>query len=163
MEVVRYRPGEAIRWLATGAENLRKDAASRGRTVVKQSNGDARAVKENIKNAAGALLDFGKSAYTDLLHNQAEASEYVLLDNQFDIVKGGTIRSIPYSDVKKIEFKSERATLVLEKGSFTIKPVAHIVAGHAKVAVGWARNDIEVPYELLIEELSARCKVEIDA
>jgi len=162
MEVVRYRPGEAIRWLATGAENLRKDAASRGRTAVKQSNCDARAVKENLKNAAGALLDYGKSAYTDLLHNQADASEYVLLDEQFDIVRGGTIRSVKYSDVKKIEFKAERATLILEKGNVSIRPVAHIVAGHAKVAVGWARNELEVPFELLIEELAARCKVEIE-
>jgi hypothetical protein len=162
MEVVRYRPGEAIRWLATGAENFRKDAASRGRAAVKQPNSDARAVKENLKNVAGAVLDFGKGAYADLLHNQAEASEYVLLDHQFDVVRGGTIRSVPYSDVKKIEYRSDKATLVLEKGSLTIKPVAHIVAGHAKVAVGWARNEIEVPYELLIEELAARCKCEID-
>ena len=163
MEVVRYRPGEAIRWLATGADNFRRGAVSRGKAAVKQPNSDARAVKENIKNAAGALIDFGKGAYTDLLHNQAEASEYVLLDDQFDIVRGGTIRSIPYSDVKKIEYRADRATLVLPKGSLVIKPVAHIVAGHAKVAVGWARNEIEVPYELLIEELAARCRCEIDS
>jgi hypothetical protein len=162
MEVVRYRPGEAIRWLATGAENLRKEAVLRGRTAVKQPTGDARQVKDNLKSAAGALIDLGRSAYTDLLHNQAEASEYVLLDNHLDVVRGGTIRSVPYSDIKKIEYRSERATIVLEKGSLIIKPVAHIVAGRARVAVGWTRNDMEVPYELLIEELAARCKLEID-
>src|SRR5450432_1972111 len=105
MEVVRYRPGEAIRWLATGAENMRKEATSRGRIAVRQPGADSRAVRENIKTAAGALYDLGKSAYTDLLHNQAEASEYALLDDHFDIMRGGTIRSVPYDDVRSIEYK----------------------------------------------------------
>jgi hypothetical protein len=162
VEVVRYRPGEAIRWLATGAEILRKDAQTRGWAAVRQQTSDARTVRDSIKSAAGALIDLGRSAYADILHNQAEASEYVLLNDHFDIVRNGTIRSVQYSEVKSIEFKGEKATLTLEKGAVSIKPVAHIVAGHAKVPVGWTRNDIEVNYELLIEELAARCKLDID-
>jgi len=31
-----------------------------------------------------------------------------------------------------------------------------VVAGRTKVPVGWRRNGLEVPYELLIDELAAR-------
>ena len=45
--------------------------------------------------------------------------------------------------------------LVLDRGTLQIKPYAYVVAGKLKVPIGWARNGIEVPYELLIEELSS--------
>lgn len=126
-------------------------------------NTEANTVKESLRSAAGALFDFGKSAYTDLLHSQAEASEYVLQDDHFDVVRNGTIRSIPYSAIKAIDFRSEKAHFKLDnKSVLTIKPIAHLLVGHAKVPIGWSRNDIEVPFELLIEELSARSKVEIE-
>jgi hypothetical protein len=30
------------------------------------------------------------------------------------------------------------------------------------VPIGWDRNGMEVPYELLVEELAARSRVEVD-
>ncbi len=161
MELVRYRAGEAIRWLQTGAENIRKGATLRGKSVVKQAGVDQRTFGENVKTAAGALVDLGKSAYADMLHNQAQASEYVLQDDHFDIVKGASLKTIPYERVKAIQMRNDRAVLVLDKGDLTIKPVAHIVAGRMRVPVGWTRNGTEVPFDLLIEELAARCHVEI--
>ncbi len=109
---------------------------------------------------AGALFEMGKGAYTDLLHRQAEASEYVLLDSHFDIISGASIKSIGYTRIEAIELKGDRVHLVLDQGTVVIKPFAHIVAGRVKVPIGWSRNGMEVPYELLIEELSARAKVE---
>jgi hypothetical protein len=163
MELVRYRPGEAIRWLQTGAENIRRGAQAKGKAAATASAPDARAFGENLKNAAGALIDYSKGAYADLMHRQAEASEYVLHDDYFDIVRGGNIKTISYDRVTSIEFTKDRAVINLEKGtSITIKPFAHLVAGRARVPVGWSRNGIEVPFELLIEELAARCKVEFE-
>jgi len=163
MELVRYRPGEAIRWLQTGAENIRRGAQAKGKAAATAGAVDARAFGENLKNAAGAVLDYGKGAYADLMHKQAEASEYVLHDDYFDIVRGSNIKTITYEQVKSIEYEKDRATLNLDKGTqVLIKPFAHLVAGRARVPVGWSRNGIEVPFELLIEELAARCKVEFE-
>ena len=162
MELVRYRPGEAIRWLQMGADNIRRDARIKGKSVVGQTGVDQRSFGENFKTAASAVFEFGKGAYAELKHRQAEANEFVLHEKHVDIVHNGSFKTIEYSLVKAIDLEGEKATLVLEKGSVAIKPFAHIVAGKAKVPVGWSRNGIEVPYELLIEELAARCGVDLD-
>lgn len=160
MELIRYRPGEAIRWLQTGAENNRKTASAKGKAVVRPPEEEHK-FQQTVKAAAGAVIDFGKGAYTDLLHRQAEASEYILQEKHFDVVHGSTIKSIAYDRVKGISLLGEKATVTLDKGSLTIKPFAHIVAGRIKVPVGWSRNGMEVPYEVLLEELAARCRVEL--
>jgi hypothetical protein len=161
MELVRYKPGEAIRWLETGAESIRKTAKERGIEAVRpdSSRGAARAAGKSIASAAGALVDLGKSAWADLLHRQAEASEYVLQDRHFDVVKPGSIKNVEYERVQKIELRGDRVVLLLDRGHVTIRPYAYIVAGKVRVPIGWSRNGMEVPYELLIDELSARCGV----
>jgi hypothetical protein len=55
----------------------------------------------------------------------------------------------------------DKLVLVLDKGSVLVKPFAYIVAGKIKVPIGWSRNGVEVPYELIIEELSARCDLQV--
>ena len=162
VETVRYRPGEALRWLATGADNIRKAAGERGRSVIRQTGTDQKKLTENLRTAAGALVDMGRSAYAEVLHRQAEAMEYVLLDDRLDLVKGGKIESIAWDTIKGVRLDGDRAQLVLAKGHVTIKPFAHLVAGRVKVPVGWTRNGMEVPYELLIEEIAARARCEID-
>ncbi len=161
VELVRYRPGEAIRWLETGAENIRKGAQTRGLNLLRQTGADSKTFSENLKTAAGALFDFGKGTYADMVHRQAEDSEYVFQDDQFDVVSGGNLKTIPYNRVFAIHLRGDRATLTLDKGHVVIKPFAYIVAGRVKVPVGWVRNGIEVPYELLLLELAARCGLEI--
>jgi len=160
MEPIRYKPGEAIRWLGTGAEANRKSAKTKGRDVF------APGIPPGAKLGQGvaALIDLGKSAWSDILHKQAEASEYVLQDDRFDVVSGTSIKTVPYAEVRKISLRNERATITLDRGStLAIKPYAHITAGRIRVPVGWQRNGMEVPYDLLIEELSARCGVEVEA
>lgn len=159
MEVVRYRAGEAIRWLQTGGDRIRQDARTKGMSVVGATEG--KAFVESFKTAAGAVYDYGKGAYTELRHKQAEASEYVLLDDRLDVVRGSQIKSIAYDRVRKIEYKNDRAVMILDKGTQVIKPFAHIVSGKARVPIGWSRNGIEVPFELLIEEIAARCNLDI--
>ena len=159
---MRYRPGEALRWLQTGAENIRRAAGERGRSVIRQTGTDQKRTVENLKTAAGALVDLGKSAYAELLHKQAEALEYVLLDDRLDLVKGGRIESIRWEAIKGVRVDGDRSVLVLEKGQAVIKPFAHLVAGRVRVPVGWTRNGMEVPYELLLEEIAARARREIE-
>jgi hypothetical protein len=130
--------------------------------LVRQSGADQRSFGENVKTAAGAVYDFGKSAYAEAVRKHAETSEFVLQEEHFDVVHNGSIKTIPYSRVKQVKLAKDRARLMLDKGSISIKPVAFLVAGHLKVPVGWVRNGIEVPFDLLIEELAARCGLEVD-
>jgi hypothetical protein len=163
MEPIRYKTGEAIRWLKTGAEAIRKEAKDKGRQVVQPGTPkDFRDASGRVAAAAGAVLDFGKSAWADFKAGELEHTEYVLTDEGFDIVKGSSIKSIPYERVQKIQRRSDRAILTLDRGSIVIKPHAYILAGGLKVPVGWVRNGMEVPYELLMDELSARCGVNIE-
>ena len=160
MEPIRYKPGEAIRWLETGADANMKSARQKGRDMF--TPGTPASAK--LGQGVGALIDLGKGAWADMVHKQAEASEYVLQDDRFDVVSGNSIKTVPYAEIKKIAIKGERATVTLDRGSvLTIKPYAHITAGRLRVPVGWQRNGMEVPYDLLIEELSARCGIEVEA
>ena len=159
---MRYRPGEALRWLQTGADNIRKVAGERGRSVVRQTGTEQKRPIDNLRTAAGALADLGRSAYAEALHKQAEAMEYVLLADRLDIVRGKSIESVPWASIRAVRLDGDRAQLVLEKGRVTLKPFAHLVAGRMKVPVGWTRNGMEVPYELLLEEIAARSRCEIE-
>jgi hypothetical protein len=160
MEPIRYKPGEAIRWLETGADANMKAARQKGRDMFIPGT----PASAKLGQGVGALIDLGKGAWADMVHKQAEASEYVLQDDRFDVVAGNSIKTVPYAEIKKISIKGERATVTLNRGStLVIKPYAYITAGRLRVPVGWQRNGMEVPYDLLIEELSARCGVEVEA
>lgn len=140
------------------------DAKSSGKAAVEPPSPDFASISESVKNAAGAMFNLGKSAYAELAHMRANASEYVLLEEHMDVVTGTSIKSIPYQSIKKIVLsKGDKATVVLEKGNITIKPFAHIVAGPLKVPVGWQRNGLEAPYYLILEELAARSKIELES
>jgi hypothetical protein len=119
-------------------------------------------ITETVKNAASAVFNMGRSAYAEMAHLRANASEFVLLEDRLDIVSGSSIKAIPYSSVKKITLKGDKAQLILEKGTYVIKPFAYVVAGPLKVPIGWERNGLETPYLLIIEELAARCQKEVE-
>jgi hypothetical protein len=160
MELVRYKPGEAMRWLEVGASDMRKSVQRQSRSLVRRE-GD-RNIGTDIKQAAGAIVTIGKSAIAELLHRQSMASEYVLHPEHFEIVRPGGAKSVRYDEVKGVRMRGDRASLILEQGAVHIKPHAYIVAGRVRVPIGWSRNGTEVPFELLIEELSARCRHEIE-
>lgn len=158
-DVVRYRVDEAIRWLDTGATEMRKDAAAAGRSAAHTVAPDLRSVGQSLKKAAASARDYGRGAVADMAHRRAESVEYVLDEERFDIVKGGSIHSIRYDALKTIELKGERARLTLESGDVTIKPVAHLVTSGARVPLGWSRNGLDAPYMTLIEEIAARAGI----
>lgn len=160
MDAVRYKPGEAIRWLETGAEGMRYVANAQGRSLVRREG--ERSIGKDVMHAAGALADFGKSAIADMMHRQAQATEFILHDDEFEIISSSRTQTIPYDTVISIRMKGDKATLVFERGSYSIKPEAYIVSGKIKVPIGWARNDIEVPFEMLIDELAARVGVKVE-
>ena len=160
MEPIRYRPGEAIRWLEIGAEDIRKSAKRQGQSIVRRE-GD-RTWGRDLRDAAGAILDLGKSALADITHRQAQASEVVLNDESFTVGNAASAKTVRYKDVVDMKLRGDRLTVQLKQGSVTIKPYAHIVSGRIKVPVGWSRNGLEVPYEVLIDELSARCGVTVE-
>lgn len=162
MEAVRYRPGEAIRWLSAGADAQRRSAKEKGKQLrVDPAEVTFKTLRETFSAIAGALLDYGKGAYTEIMHRQAEAHEYILSDNDFSVSRTSGPRIYKYSDVTAIEWDRDRANLIIGQTTVTIKPYAYISAGRIKVPIGWDRNGMEVPFELLVEELAARCRVEV--
>src|SRR5262245_2283441 len=103
MDLVRYKPGEAIRWLETGAQALRKQAKRQGSRVLQRQG--HRDVQTDIKDVAGALFGFGKSALADLIHRQLEASEYVLHPDRLEVCGPTGARYVPYQEIQEIRVK----------------------------------------------------------
>ncbi len=116
----------------------------------------------DVRDAAGALVDLGKSALSELMHRQATASEFMLHDDHFEVASPGRLRVVRYDAVRPIRRRGDRVNLELEKGAVTIKPHAYIVAGRIRVPIGWVRGGIEVPYDVLVDELSGRCRLPIE-
>lgn len=160
MEAVRYRPGEAIKWLETGADRIRDEAVRKAQGVFRRQG--ERSVAKDVREMAGALWDAGTAALAELARRQGEATQYVLEEESFQLVSGSSGKRYAYSDVRRIRMEGENCHLILERGSVVVKPFAHIVAGRVRVPMGWMRNGVDVPYELLIEELAARIGKEID-
>lgn len=161
MEPIRYQPGEAVRWLTLGAEDLRGSAEKQGKSVWSRSG--ERSIGKDLRQTAGAIADLGKSAVAEFLHQQAEAGEYVLYEDRFEIISGNNVKTVKYAEILSIRSSVDRAVLVLERGVLEIKPFAHVVSGKIRVPIGWRRNGIEVPYGLLLDELSARAGKKIEA
>lgn len=155
MEDVRYQPGEAVRWLQIGAEDRRKSAQRQGGSVWRREG--ERSIGKDLRQIAGVLTELGRSAMAEVAHRQATAAEYVLHEKDFEAVENGKVRSVRYDSILSIRVKGDKTSLIFEQGSLVIRPHAHVVAGRTKVPVGWRRNGMEVPYELLIDEISARC------
>lgn len=162
MERIRYQPGEAIRWLETGSSEGMDTAKRKGKSLVRREG--ERTIGKDLKDAAGAMLGLGRSALAQLAKKQAEATEYSLYEDSFELAStGSATRSIPYKDVTKISWRSnDRVTVELDRGHIVIKPVAHLVAGKLRVPIGWLRNGLEVPFETLAEELAAHCRLDIE-
>jgi hypothetical protein len=160
METVRYTPAEVVRWLDVGAESNRASAKRQTRSIVRREG--ERTIGKDIMQAAGAIFDAGKSAYAELMRRQTEGTEYVLLEEAFEVRSLGRVRTVRYDEVQDISMRTaDRVVLALERGSISIKPVAHLVAGRLRVPIGWNRNGMEVPYAILVEELAARCGLEV--
>lgn len=160
MEIVRYRPPDVLRWFQIGASGRRQAAARQGRSVVRREG--ERTIGKDIRQVAGAILEIGKGAFADIVHRLAEGTEYNLGEESFEIVSGGRSRTLAYDEIKHISARNgDRFVLQLDQGCVTIAPAAYLVAGRAKVPLGWLRNGLEAPYTTLVDEIAARCGVEV--
>ncbi|MEQ1936050.1 MAG: hypothetical protein ABL962_19525 [Fimbriimonadaceae bacterium] len=159
METVRYTTAKAVRWLETGAQGMRFVANAQGRSLVRREG--ERTIGRDVLQAAGAIADYGKSAWADILHTQAQSTEYLLSDDALEISGSGRTRTIPFTEILSIRLRGDKATVVMERGSVNIRPEAYISSGRIKVPIGWERNEIEVPYEMLIDELAARAGIKV--
>jgi hypothetical protein len=158
--LVRYVPGESLKWLEVGADTSYQDAREQVRSVIARQ-GD-RTIGRDIKEAAGAILSAGKGAVTDLIHRRANESEYAFDETKLEVIQSGAVKSYPYKEFRRVRRSGDKVIFEMEKGSLRIEPLAYIVSGRIKVPIGWIRNGIDVPYELLIEELAKRCRLPIE-
>lgn len=159
MELVRYKPGEALRWFEIGAKDMMARAKKKGETVL--SNTSGRQIKKDLATVAGAVLDAGKGAVADLVHRQALATEYVLGEKGLEIVRPNGVTFVAYSSISTIEQRGDETIIYHDSGKIAIKPLAYLVSGRLRVPVGWSRNGMEVAYGVLADELAARSKVNI--
>ncbi|MFN3729226.1 MAG: hypothetical protein ACK4XJ_05885 [Fimbriimonadaceae bacterium] len=157
MEPIRYRPADAIRWLHLGTSGAREMGPRRSADLVRSEFNFG----DSVKAAAGAVWDFGKTAWASAVHQRASGVEYVLFADRFEVVRGDRIRVFRYADIERITVNLKNAVTIHFQGShIVVQPPAHIVAGRVRAPLGWSRNGVEVPFELLIDELAARAGVE---
>lgn len=138
---------------------MRFVANAQGKSLVRREG--ERTIGRDVLQAAGAIADYGKSAWADILHTQAQSTEYLLSDDALEISGSGRTRTIPFKEILSIRLRGDKATVVMERGSVNIRPEAYISSGRIKVPIGWERNEIEVPYEMLIDELAARAGIKV--
>jgi len=162
MSAVYYKAADVLHWFGEDAKNAKSLAKKRGKELVKTTSESG--IVDGIKHAANMAASYGRGAFGDLVHKQASDTGFVLYETGFEIADMVKKKKVDYDAVRQIVSKpNDRYQVFYDGGSVTIRPVAHLVAGRLRVPVGWVRNGMEVPYVMLIEEISARCGVEIDS
>jgi hypothetical protein len=161
MPTVTYRPPDVLHWFSTGSQEALQSAKRKGIALTKGSGESS--VKQKIFQAASAAADFGRGAAADMVHRQAAETVYKLHDSHMDVRTPMSRQAIKYDAVSSIQSHGkDKFTLEYEGGTLTIRPIAHLSSGRIRVPVGWMRNEIEVPFTMLLQELSARCGLEIE-
>lgn len=161
MPTVTYRPPDVLHWLSMGSQEAIQSAKRKGMALTK-SDPEA-SVKKKLLQAASAAADLGRGAAADLIHRQAAETIYRLHDGHMDVRTPMSRQTIEYGAVSAIKSRGkDRFTVEYEGGTLTIRPIASIASGRIRVPIGWMRNEIEVPFTMLLQELSARCGLEIE-
>ncbi len=160
MSTTTYRPVDILHWFGMESRRNRRSGFHKGGLVPKKAT--EQGVVQGLKLVASAAYDLTRGAASDLVQAQAGQTEYVLHDSGFEAVDLVRRVKIDYKQVHKIIAKqNDKFLIVADNANVTVKPVAHLSAGHVRVPVGWVRNGMEVPFATLIEELSARCSVDV--
>jgi hypothetical protein len=153
-----YKPPDILYWFDTGSDEALETSRRKGR----EFSADPKDIKATLKQAAQAAAEFGRGAMADFAWRKLDEICYTLEDESFEAITLTTHRRIAYTNVTGIMAdKNDKFVIRHTEGSLVIKPVAHLSSGSVKVPIGWKRNDIEVPYLTLVEELAARSGVEI--
>jgi hypothetical protein len=147
-----------------GAGGLRQDAKA---TAIRAKTDFAdRNLGEAVKSAVSAAMRTGKAVIAEIASKRGEATEFRLHSDHFEIVSMMRNTPVNYSDVesiKKAPGTKHRYHVKTGLSEIKIAPVAWIESGPTRVPIGWERNGFEVPFTLLIEELAARCGIEVEA
>lgn len=147
-----YKPADIARWLELGAQTMRKLSAA-------EASDDLREV---VKTALGSVIGQGRGAIAEVMRQRIGALEYRLYDDRFETPRPSGSRSIRYGSIERIvPLKRCEQKIVFREGSFTLKPYAWLTVAGARVPFGWLRDGLEVPWELLVEEIGARARVQV--
>ncbi len=161
MPTVTYRPPDVLHWFSTGSSEAYLSAKRKGKALAK--SGPEASVKQKFFQAASMAADFGRGAGADLVHRHATEAVYRLYDDRLVVKTPLGQQTVAYSEVSAIQAHGkDKFTVEHDAGTLTVRPIAHLVSGRIRVPVGWMRNDIEVPFTMLLEELAARSGVEIE-
>lgn len=159
MAPVTYRSPSLLHWFGTESRAATADARKRGKSLLSERG---RSLAGQIKEAATAAISLGRGAAGELALRQASEEAYVLEAEGFEQMGLGGRARVHYDSVKEIvELGSDRFEITHSAGRLVVRPVAHLVRGRHRVPVGWLRNGVEVPYRTLVDELAARCRVEV--
>lgn len=150
-DTVVYRPVDIQGWLKLGSESLKKAPFI--------PSGDLR---KTVAGAVGKAFDFGKGALADVGGLAIDRLEYRLHDDRVEIVGVGPTKSVPYSTIRRVEVQGRGFRVDAGSHSFSVKPYAHLLVSSVKVPLGWKRNRMDVPFNLLAEEIAARAKVRLE-
>ncbi len=149
---IHYAPPDLVQWLSPDLQSEQKARS-------KPSDGRLR---DSLRQAATAAAGFGRTAMGEYAYRKAVELEYLLDEEGFSIPGLTQSRRIEYRDIREIRReKKDRFRLITRSGDLAIDPVAHLVAGPVKAPVGWLRNGVEVAYFTLIQEISARARLDI--
>lgn len=162
MGAIVYKPADVLHWFETDVRRSSLEARARGREAARKAGEEG--LVSSLREAAGAGLSFGRGAVGGIVQRQAEETRYELHETGFECVDLTRRVRVDYGSVRQILARpNDRYEVLYNGGRVTVKPVAHLVSGRFRVPVGWTRNGTEVAYAMLIEELSARSGVEIEA
>ena len=150
-EIVVYRPLDIQTWLKLGSESLKQTPF--------QSEGDLR---KAVTGVVGKAFDFGKSALAGVGGLAIDRIEYRLHPDRIEIAGIGATKSVPYSQIKKVEAHGRGYRIEAGTQSFSIMPYAHLLVSNIKVPLGWRRNRMEVAFNLLADEIAARAKAPLE-
>lgn len=161
MQTVTYRPPDILHWFSTGSQEALESAMRRSKDLTKKAGEST--VKENILKAASVASELGRGAAADIVHRQAAETVYKLYDDEIEVRGPVSSYTVKYDAIYEIRLHSkDKFKVEHDAGTLVIRPVAHLSSGKVRVPLGWLRNSIEVPYTMLLDELSARCDVEIE-
>ena len=161
MPTVTYRPPDVLHWFSTGSQEALKSAKRKGLALTKTKAESS--VKDKFFQAASVAVDLSHGAAADIVHRSAAETVYKLYDDRLDVRTPLSQQSIQYDAVSSIQSHGkDKFTVEHEGGTLTIRPIAHLSSGRIRVPVGWMRNGIEVPFTMLLEELSAHCGLEME-
>lgn len=151
MIAARYIPFDIQNWVELGTGTLQH-----GRPPVKVPGGE---IGKSVGELISRAVRTSQGAVANLKVKRIDQIEYRLSDDFFEIEGGARI---DYADIKRIEHSKKSGFRIYSSfKEIEINPYAWLKVGSVEVPLGWLRDGLEVPFELLVQEIGIRAKVEL--